>query len=108
MSRKHVTCYRGHQAGSYAGDRQDSSGVFYQDSKNECQDIVEEPTTAHVKEETTHSLRARDVAALVTLGSFFWTDQKRRNGSMPVGYSGQAVLKREQCGMSAESRNSLL
>jgi hypothetical protein len=27
---------------------------------------------------------------------------KRRNGDMPVGYSGQAALRREQCDMMAE------
>jgi hypothetical protein len=88
MSRKHVTCYQGHQAGSHAGDHQVSSRVFHQYLKSECQDFVEKLATAQVKEETTHSLRARDVVAPTTLGSFFCTNRKRRNSGMPVGYLG--------------------
>jgi hypothetical protein len=37
------------------GGCQASSQVFHQDSKNECQDTVEEPATAQVEEETTHT-----------------------------------------------------
>jgi hypothetical protein len=31
---------------------------------------------------------------------------QRRNGSMPVGYLGQAAFNREQCGMTPDSQNS--
>jgi hypothetical protein len=31
---------------------------------------------------------------------------RRRHGSMPVGYSGEAALRREHCNMTPESRNS--
>jgi hypothetical protein len=71
--------------------------------KNKLQDIVEEAATAQVKEETTSNLRSRDVGAPITLRSFAHTDWKRRNGCLPVGYSGQEALSREQCVMSTES-----
>jgi hypothetical protein len=61
MSRKNGTCCRGRQSGFRAGGRQARNRVFRQDSKNECQDIVEEPTTAQAKEETAHSWSAGDV-----------------------------------------------
>jgi hypothetical protein len=32
--------------------------------------------------------------------------QKRRNGDMPVGYLGEAAIRREKCDMMAKSRNS--
>jgi hypothetical protein len=35
-----------------------------------------------------NSLRAMDVGALTTLGTFALTDQKKKNDCMPVGYSG--------------------
>jgi hypothetical protein len=53
------------------------------DSKNVCQDIVEEPATAQAEEETAHGLRARDVGAPATLRSFADTDRKGRNDSKP-------------------------
>jgi hypothetical protein len=55
-----------------------NSWVFHQDSKNECQDIVEELATTKTEEETASSLRARDVEASATLGSFAHTDQKKK------------------------------
>jgi hypothetical protein len=69
------------------------------DSKNECQDIVEELATAQAEEETAHGLRARDVRAPATLRGFAHTNQKGRNDGKPV------ALRREQCGISAESQN---
>jgi hypothetical protein len=42
-----------------------------------------------MKEEiTNNSLRAMDVGALTTLGTFVLTDQKKKNCRTPVGYSG--------------------
>jgi hypothetical protein len=32
--------------------------------------------------------------------------QERRNGGTPVGHSGRIALKREQCHITPESRNS--
>jgi hypothetical protein len=60
---------------------------------------VEEPATAETKEETAHSLRARDVEVPATVRSIAHTDQKRRNGGMPVGHSGQIALRRDQSSM---------
>jgi hypothetical protein len=61
-----------------AGGRQASGQVFRRVSRNECQDIVEEPATAQAKEETTSRLRVRDVGASTTLGK-------------PVTYIGESV-----------------
>jgi hypothetical protein len=63
-----------------AGEREANSRIFCQDSKNECRNIVKESATAQTKEETAHSLRARDVGALANLGSVARKDWKRRNG----------------------------
>jgi hypothetical protein len=57
-----------------AGDHKASRRVFCWNSKNECQDTVEEPATAKAKEETTSCLRTRDVGALTTLRSMTCTD----------------------------------
>jgi hypothetical protein len=61
-----------------AGDREANSRVFCQDSKNECQNIVEEGATAQTKEKTANSLRIGDVGALTILGSFACTERKRQ------------------------------
>jgi hypothetical protein len=45
--------------------------------KNECQNILEEPTAAQTKEEIAHNLRAMYVGALITLRTFACTDQKK-------------------------------
>jgi hypothetical protein len=45
---------------------------------------MEELATAHAKEKTTHSLRASDVGAPATLGSFSCTVGKEDNGGTPV------------------------
>jgi hypothetical protein len=78
-----------------AGDHKLKSRVFREDSKDECQYMWGEPATAQAKEETAHSLRARDVGAPVILGSFARTDRKRRNGGNPVGYTERAAVGRE-------------
>jgi hypothetical protein len=88
-----------------AGGCQASSQFFCEDTGNEYYDIAEEPATTQVKEETTRSLRARDVQAPATLRTFTHTERKRRNGSRPVGYSGQAALKRKQCNITTEGRD---
>jgi hypothetical protein len=79
-----------------ARDHEMNCCVTCQDLKNECQNIVEELATAEMKEETVHSLRARDIEMPATVRSFVCTDQERRNGGTPVGHSGQIALKREQ------------
>jgi hypothetical protein len=45
-------------------------------AENKCQDILEETATAQEKEEAADSVRARDMAAAVILGSF--APQKKR------------------------------
>jgi hypothetical protein len=65
------------QADCRTGDHEANSQVFCQDSKNKCQNIVEEPATAQTKEEIEHNLRAMDVGALITLGTFAHTDRKK-------------------------------
>jgi hypothetical protein len=67
------------------------SSVRIQKSKNECQDTVEELAIIHVKEETAHSLRYRDVWALFTLKTFALTDRKKI-WWCALGYLGGAVL----------------
>jgi hypothetical protein len=58
------------QTNHRTGGHEANSRVFRQDSEIECQDIMEEPSTARAKEETAHSLRARGGGALTTLGTF--------------------------------------
>jgi hypothetical protein len=62
-SGKQENAQQNFQAAQRAGDREANSQVFCQDSKNECQNIVEEPAITQTKEETAHSLRARDGAS---------------------------------------------
>jgi hypothetical protein len=61
--------------------------------KNLLQDIVEEPTTAQMEEETAHNLRAIDVGILAILQKFVCTDGKGRNYGKPVGYFGMSSLE---------------
>jgi hypothetical protein len=57
--------------------------------ENECKDIVEEPTIAQAKEETTSSLRVRDIGASISLRAFACTDQKKMMVHLePLGTSG--------------------
>jgi hypothetical protein len=60
------------------GGHQASSRVFREDSKNECYNILEESATTQMEEETTSSLRARDVGALTTLRTFARIVQQRK------------------------------
>jgi hypothetical protein len=62
------------QKGRRAEDRKAN---FHQNSKNECQDIVEGSAPTETKEEATNSLRTMCVGALTTLGSFACTERKR-------------------------------
>jgi hypothetical protein len=62
---------------------------------------VRKAPAAQLEEDTAHSLRTRNVGAPVTLGSFARTDQKGRNDSKPVVYSGQVALRDEKYGLSA-------
>jgi hypothetical protein len=63
---------------------------------------VKKLTTAQAKEETIHSLRATDVWAPTILRTFATTDQKGINDGTPVGYWGQAALRKEQCDTTEE------
>jgi hypothetical protein len=76
MTEKQRKCQRGWEK-PQGGGHQATIRVFHQTLKNKLQDIVEEPATIQVKEETAHSLRASDVGALVTVGSSARTDQKK-------------------------------
>jgi hypothetical protein len=78
VSVKQGKCQQGSETDHSAGGRQASSQVFHLDSKNECQAIVEESAPIQTKEETTSSLRARDVGAPATLRSFARTDRKKK------------------------------
>jgi hypothetical protein len=49
----------GPRTNHWAGGHEVHCWVFHDDSKNECQDIVEEPATARAKEEATHSWSQR-------------------------------------------------
>jgi hypothetical protein len=62
------------------GDHKANSRVFSQDSKNECQGIIEELSHTQTEEETPGSLKARDIGAFATHGSFTHTDQKKNGG----------------------------
>jgi hypothetical protein len=53
----------GPQTNSWARHHQASGWDFCQDLENECWGTVEEPATIQAKEDTTNSLRARDVGA---------------------------------------------
>jgi hypothetical protein len=65
-------------SGKQKNTQQEANGwVFCQDSKNECQNILEEPATTQTKEEIAHSLGAMYVGALTTLRTFACTDQKK-------------------------------
>jgi hypothetical protein len=60
-----------------AGGRKVNSWIFRQDSKNECQDFVEELAPSETRKEATSSLRVGDAGALTILGTFARTDQIR-------------------------------
>jgi hypothetical protein len=59
----------------WAGDREENSCIFHQDSKSEQLDIVEESASSKMKEETAHR-GAITVGPLTTLGTFAPTDWK--------------------------------
>jgi hypothetical protein len=51
--------------------------VFSQNSKNECQHIVEEPDPSETERETAHGVKAMDVEALTTVGTFACTSRRK-------------------------------
>jgi hypothetical protein len=55
-----------------------SNLVFRQAEENECQDIVDEPAIVKMKEETTSTLRVREVGTPATLGTFAHTERKSK------------------------------
>jgi hypothetical protein len=65
---------RGHPVGSSGRlsciDREAKSQTITHDSGNECQNIMEGLACSKMKEETACRVRARDVGALATLGSW--------------------------------------
>jgi hypothetical protein len=77
-SRKQEVIQQNCQADSWTGSHQASSRVFCEDSKNECQGIVEESTCTQIEEASTNGLRARYVGAPVTLRSFSRADWKNK------------------------------
>jgi hypothetical protein len=48
--------------------------------ENECQDIVEGSAPSKTTEETAHRVRAIEVGALTTLGTFSCTGRKKDDG----------------------------
>jgi hypothetical protein len=59
-----------------AEDREVNSLNFHYTAESECQDIVEGSAPSETKEEVTNCrLRAMDVEALTTLGTFALTDR---------------------------------
>jgi hypothetical protein len=77
-----------------------SSRDFYRASKNEWLDIVEGSAPSETKEEPARRVRAGDVGAPATLGSFAHIDRKKDGGSIsgPTGIlsgsrSGRAALR---------------
>jgi hypothetical protein len=77
MSRKREDIRQDLQEGSRAGNREVKIQTFSHDLENEYQDIVEGSAPTDMKE-TAHRVRAGDVSAPATLGSFVPTDRKSR------------------------------
>jgi hypothetical protein len=75
-SGKQQNAQQDNQPDRRAGDHEANSHVFCQDSKYEFQN-TDEPATAQMKEETAHSLTARDVVAPATLRSFAHSGGKK-------------------------------
>jgi hypothetical protein len=78
---------------------------FIRIQKNKCQDNVGETAPAQVKDNTAHSLTAKDAEAPAILGSFAHTDRKKKKWRYTLGYSGRTALRRNQCGVSVENQN---
>jgi hypothetical protein len=82
-----------------------SSRVFHWAAENECKDIVDEPATAQAKEETAHSLTAREVGALTTLKTFASSPWK--GTKMMVVHLAPTHFIRELLGMSGLKKGSV-
>jgi hypothetical protein len=76
-SRKQENTQQDLQADHRAGGHKANSWDFHQTVENECQDIMKQSAPTQTKEETTSSLRARDVGGLVILGIFARSTRKR-------------------------------
>jgi hypothetical protein len=72
------TSGRSIQGDCWAASRKANSQNFLQTAENECQDIVEGSAPSKTKEEPAHTVRAGDVGAFTTLGSFACIERKRR------------------------------
>jgi hypothetical protein len=59
--------------------------------ENGRKDIVEQPATDETKQETAHSLRARDVGASTTVGTFAGSPQERKK--MVYTWSGWRFIR---------------
>jgi hypothetical protein len=66
-----------------AEDREANSRVFCQDLKNERKNVVEEQASSEMEKETALRIRAMDVGALTTLGTFTRTRPEEDDGDKP-------------------------
>jgi hypothetical protein len=76
VSRKQESIQQDRQADFRSGGLEASSRDFHQVIGSERLDIMEGFAPSEMKEETTSSLRARDVGALITLRTSVCTDWK--------------------------------
>jgi hypothetical protein len=81
--RKQENIQRDLQADCRAGGPKVNSRNFCQTSEDECQDVMEESATTKIEQETASNIRARDVGAPATLGSFARTVGKEDVGGTP-------------------------
>jgi uncharacterized cupin superfamily protein len=77
MSGKQENTQQDLQEDRRAGGCKANSRDFHYTAENECQDILEGSAPSETKEESAHRVRAGDVGATTTLGSFACTEQKR-------------------------------
>jgi hypothetical protein len=73
MKTQQEKCYRCPGTYHRAGDHKVNSS----DKKNECQNLVEEPSAAQRKQETVYNLRAAGVGAPPSVGGVVPTDHKK-------------------------------
>jgi ribosome-binding protein aMBF1 (putative translation factor) len=69
---------------------------------------MKESAPTQTKEEATDSSYAGAVRAQATLWSFARTAWKKKTTILLKGYSERIALRREQCGISTKSLNSLI
>jgi hypothetical protein len=90
------------QENHWAGDSEVNSRIFRQDSKNECQDIVERSASSGTKEETAHSRNHKSRS--MGHNRNFWPHQPEEDdgdtpestGTLSGSCSGRAGLRRER------------